>query len=163
MLAVASCLDPASFLDISPLHCHVIAHVCHMRQCLRENQLTSLFLRWVISFFTQQLSRQSNSLDKASLPTVFGREQHFPYTSIHYMLLRDKTYTSSQIIVFASNTSSSVMLNILSDFVITARDSIFQSLLYHLLSTVCSHVLAFLPLLLFLMIYRSLPIALGVL
>lgn len=79
------------------------------------------------------------------------------------MLLRDKTYTSSQIIVFASNTSSSVMLNILSDFVITARDSIFQSLLYHLLSTVCSHVLAFLPLLLFLMIYRSLPIALGVL
>lgn len=47
MLAVASCLDPASFLDISPLHCHVIAHVCHMRQCLRENKLTSLFLRWV--------------------------------------------------------------------------------------------------------------------
>lgn len=79
------------------------------------------------------------------------------------MLLRDKTYTSSQIIVFASNTSSSVMLNTLSDFVITAWDSIFQSLLYHLLSTVCSHVLAFLPLLLFLMIYRSLPIALGIL
>lgn len=79
------------------------------------------------------------------------------------MLLRDKTYTSSQIIVFASNTSSSVMLNTLSDFVITARDSIFQSLLYHLLSTVCSHVFAFPPLLLFLMIYRSLPIALGVL
>lgn len=144
MLGVASCLDPASFLDISPLHCHVIAHACHMRQCLKENQLTSLFLRWVISFFAQQLSRHSDSLDRASLPTVFGREQHFPHTSsIHYMFLRDKTYISSQILAFAPNMSSSVTFNILSDFVITARDRVFQSSLYHLLSAVCSQVLAF--------------------
>lgn len=81
MLAVIAWLDPASFLDISPLHDHMIDYACHMRHSLREKWLTSWFLRLAISLFVQLLYQHSNKLYKALFPYFFGTEEYSSRTS----------------------------------------------------------------------------------
>ena len=101
MLAVIACLDPACFLDVSPLHHHVTDYACHMRHSLREKQLTSRFLRLAISLFVQHLYQHSNKLYKVLFPPFFGTEEYSSHTSpIHQVFLTNKTYASSQMSVF---------------------------------------------------------------
>lgn len=81
MLAVIACLDPASFLDVSPLHDHMIDYACHMSHSLREKWLTSWFLRLAISLFVQLLYQHSNKLYKVLFPYFFGTEEYSSHTS----------------------------------------------------------------------------------